>query len=46
MKYVAWCKCPVVFPDQVSEKNDDVEDLKAKAFPFRKFPASIFQIDL
>lgn len=27
-------------------KNDDVEDLKAKSFPFRKFPASVCQIDL
>lgn len=46
MKYVACCKCPVVFSDQVSEKKDDVEDLKAKSFPFRKFPASVYQIDL
>lgn len=45
MKYVSCCKCPVVFSDQVSEKNY-VEDLKAKSFPFRKFPASIYQIDL
>lgn len=27
-------------------KNDDVEDLKAKSFPFRKFPASVYRIDL
>lgn len=35
-----------IFPDQVSEKNDDVEDLKAKSFPFRKFLASVYWIDL
>lgn len=46
MKYVACCKCPVVFSDQVSERNDDVEDLKAKSFPFRKFPASIYWLDM
>lgn len=46
MKYVACCKCPVVFSDQVSEKNDDVEDLKAKSFPFRKFLVSVYWIDL
>lgn len=27
-------------------KNGDVEDLKAKSFPFRKFPASVYPIDL
>lgn len=35
-----------IFPDQVSEKNDDGEDLKAKSFPFRKFLASVYWIDL